>query len=112
MALPHPTFIRILYPEENKEVLFNVAHISKIEVRYGVGSSLDRDEISLEAAAADPRAVRYYTVHVAGEELNLEANPDDPVLQVLGDIYNASVKGKLTSSPPPLDPPEDSTRGW
>jgi hypothetical protein len=37
-------------------------------------------------------ACRMYTIHVAGETVILEANPDDAVIKVIEEIYKSAVK--------------------
>ncbi len=87
-------FIRIFRPKEDKELLLNVNHISKIEVEYAVPSNDGNySSISLKQGLKNPEAVRFYRVHVAGEVLLLESNPDDPVMKVLEEIYKAAIKG-------------------
>ena len=87
-------FIRIFRPKERKELLLNVNLISTIEVEYGVPTG-DGNlwRTSLEEGLANPEAIRVYRVHVAGEELVLAANPDDPVIKVFENIYKDAIKG-------------------
>jgi len=86
-------FIRVLRPNENKEILINVDHISKIEVEYAMPSDGGKfHSISLEQGIKDPGAVRFYRVHVAGEVILLQSNSDGPVIKVIEDIYKAAIK--------------------
>ena len=87
-------FIRILRPRERKELLVNVNHVSKIEVEYAMpGGDGDYWRTSLDQGLTNPEALRCYRVFVAGEELLLVANPDDPVIKVFEDIYKGAIKG-------------------
>jgi hypothetical protein len=86
-------FIRIFRPSERKELLLNVNLISKIEIEYAMpGNDGNYWRTSLEVGAANPEAVRFYRVHVAGEVLLLEASPDDPVMKVFEGIYRDAIK--------------------
>lgn len=87
-------FIRIFRPQDRKEILVNVNHVSKIEIEYAVpGGDGNYWRTSLEQGLTNPEAVRFYRVFVAGEELLLAADPDDPVMKVFEDIYKNAVKG-------------------
>ena len=87
-------FIRIFRRSDDKEILLNVNLISKIEIEYGFpGNDGNYWETSLDQGAANPEAVRFYKVHVAGEVLLLGANPDDPVMKVFEEIYKNAIKG-------------------
>ena len=86
-------FIRIFRPKERKEMLINVDHISTIEIEYGEPSNDGNYwRTSLEEGLNNPEALRFYRVHVAGEELLLVSDPDDPVVKVFEDIYKAAIK--------------------
>ena len=87
-------FIRVFRPSENKEMLFNVDHISKIEVEYAIPSDGGNCwSTSLDQGIKDTGTVRFYRVHVAGEAILLRSNSDDPVIKVIEDIYKAAIKG-------------------
>ena len=87
-------FIRIFVPDEQKEILFNTNTISKIEVKYQDEAGW---EMSLEQAAANPNARRMYIVFFAGREgVAFGADPNDPVVKVIEDIYRNAIK----ASPP------------
>jgi hypothetical protein len=94
-------FVRIFRQEHGRtkqEVLFNTDHISKIEVEYGVPSEGDPEDRELwhvdpETGAADESAVRFYRVFFGGESAFLVADPNDPVVKVIEEIYNNAVKG-------------------
>jgi hypothetical protein len=88
-------FARLYRPQEGKEVLFNVDHISRIEVEYAVpGREGDPNlyRLTLDDGIKNPNAVRVYTVHVGGEEFRLAANPDDPIIKVFEEIYKKALK--------------------
>lgn len=57
------------------------------------GDDGDYYRTSLERGLNNPEAVRFYRVQVAGEELLLAADPDDPVMKVFEDIYKDAIKG-------------------
>ncbi|MGO8899724.1 MAG: hypothetical protein ACLQU5_15450 [Isosphaeraceae bacterium] len=87
-------FIRIFRPRERKEFLFNVAHISKIEVEYSVeGSDGKNWSTTPQEGAVNPDTKRWYRVYIADEEILLASNPDDPVVSVIEDIYKNAIKG-------------------
>jgi hypothetical protein len=87
-------FIRIYQPREDKEMLLNVNHISKIEVEYAVDRGDGNYQKTLiEQGLQDPDAVRFYRVFVAGEEVLLLGDPNDPVMKVIDEIYKNAVKG-------------------
>jgi hypothetical protein len=87
-------FIRIFRPREDREILVNVDHISKIEVKYAVPRGQGKyDQILVEDGLEDPEAVRWYCASVAGEIFQFPADPSDPVMKVFDDIYKNAVKG-------------------
>lgn len=87
-------FIRLFRQSENKEMLLNVDHISKIEVEYGIPSDGGNCwSTSLDQGIRDPGTVRFYRVHVAGEVILLQSNPNDRVIKVIEDIYKKAIKG-------------------
>jgi len=88
-------FIRLFRPKEDKELLINVAHISMIEITYAVpGADGNYWRASLDDGFANPAAVRFYRLHVRGEQMLLLSNPDDPVMQALEEIYKSALKGR------------------
>lgn len=87
-------FFRVFRTSENKEMLLNVDHISKIEVEYGIPSDGGNCwSTSLDQGIRDPGTVRHYRVHVAGEVILLRSNSDDPVIKMIEDIYKKAIKG-------------------
>lgn len=88
-------FLRIVRAREDKEIFVNVNNIWKIEVEYAErgGKGKMAGKVSLESGLKNPNAVRIYTLFVGSEVVRLEANPDDPVAQVIEKIYNESIKG-------------------
>ena len=91
------TFIRVLKRGENGETeewLFNVNHISKIQIYYTAkaedGTNCFTD---VKTGTNDPFTTRCYRIHVAGEVLNLRGNPGDPVMDVIEQIFKDAVKG-------------------
>ncbi|MGI9078104.1 MAG: hypothetical protein ACR2G6_12380 [Gemmatimonadaceae bacterium] len=86
-------FVRIFRRTERKEVLFNVNHVSRIDVEYAAPGSDGNDwSTTLQTAYTTPEPVRYYKVHVGGEVFNLRSNPDDPVMKVFEDVYKNAIK--------------------
>jgi len=90
-------FIRVLKKKENgehEEWLFNVNHISKIQVYYTSqaddGTTCVTD---VRTGGSDPFTTRCYRVYVAGEVLNLRGSPGDPVMDVIEQIFKDAVKG-------------------
>lgn len=87
-------FFRIFKIPEDKEVLYNANHITKIEVRYAVDVPGNPNAIlqDIRSGIKNPDAIRHYTVYVAGDVLNLRADPDNPVVSLIEQIYNDAVK--------------------
>ena len=86
-------FIRILSTDRQKEVLVNVNSIWKIEVSYAVpGQNKVAHVVGLEEGRKNTSAFRVYKVFYGSETANLVASPDDPVLEVLEEIYKNAVK--------------------
>jgi hypothetical protein len=89
-----PMFIRIIRPNEDKELLLNVDHISKIEVEYVVpGNGNEYWHTSVKDGMQNPAAKRWYKVYVAGEVLQVLGDSSDRVKDVIESIYNAALKG-------------------
>ena len=82
-------FMRIVRDGGKQELLLNMNHISKIEVKYPGDGGWN---IAPHEGANDPAAQRWYIVHVAGEVVNLQAKPGDPVCDVLEQIYRDALK--------------------
>lgn len=89
-------FIRILKPDDGMEVLYNVNHITKIEVLYGVRSKNPDDfrlhGVSLREGLSSPDAERVYRLYFGSEKVLLPASPDDPVIRVIQNIYNNAIR--------------------
>jgi hypothetical protein len=80
--------------EGKKEVLVNIDHISKIEVEYGApGDDGSFWRTSVKHGHTDPETRRVYRLYVDGEVYALPANPGDPVMKVIEEIYNSAAKG-------------------
>jgi hypothetical protein len=86
-------FFKIINHGDSKEVLYNADHISKIEMGYmdppdsgGMGW-----RTSLSEGGKNPEAIRCYTIYVAGEPVRLAANPGDPVLKLIEDMFKNAV---------------------
>lgn len=86
-------YVRIYRRNDDRELLLNVDHVSKIEVGYSVpGDKGDYWCTTVADGQTDPSARKIYTVFVGGESYTLSANPDDPVMQVIEGIYKSAVK--------------------
>ncbi len=91
-------FFRIYKESENLELILNSDLISKIIVKYVTVSVNEAEKTrtlwrtSLRDAQENLEAIRCYEVHVAGEVINLESNPDDAVVKLIETIYNESIK--------------------
>ena len=102
MILPQPlngngddvVFIRFFRPRQNKEVLLNLAFITKIEIEYAIPSSDGRtlQMVSVDQGCQHAEAVRMYRAFHGGEEYLFEADPNNPVLKVFDDIYKQAIK--------------------
>lgn len=85
-------FIRIACPNERRELLLNLENISKIEVEYYVRrKDGDLYQVSLDDGINDASAVRCYKVYVGDEILKLMANPNDPAVIAIDEIYQSSI---------------------
>ncbi|MCE9561531.1 MAG: hypothetical protein K8U57_05705 [Planctomycetes bacterium] len=85
-------FLRFYRPKEDKEILINVGMIWKIEVSYLMKGDDAYYKTSLKEGLEDENSVRHYRVFAGSEELSVVADPDDPVVKVLEEIYNKAVK--------------------
>jgi hypothetical protein len=87
-------FIRAFRLKEDQEVLINIDHISMIEVGYVAPDEKNEHfSTSVQEGLDNPAAKRWYKVHVAGEVFQFLADPDDPVVRVIEEIYKSAVKG-------------------
>jgi hypothetical protein len=96
-------FFRIINRDgKGAEVLYNTNYISKIEVVYGVPdeSGTTLWAVDVISAQSDPRAVRSYKIHIAGETIFLCADPPDAVTSIFEEIYKSAVKVVSPDSPP------------
>jgi hypothetical protein len=78
-----------------REIVVNTDHISKIEVEYKIPAI---GVVSVEEGLDNDDAIKRYKVFVAGEELNLLSDPDDPVMKIIQGIYDGAVKGREPSA--------------
>ena len=86
-------FIRIYRIKEQKEILLNVNHISKIEVEYAVpGKDGDLWRTTLSVGNENPESQKIYRFWIAGESYTLINDPDDAVVGVIEDIYISAIK--------------------
>ena len=81
---------------ERKEILLNTDNISKIEVQYAVPSKKSGDTmlhgVTLHEGATNPAAIRLYKVFFGNETYLLRSLPNDPVVQVIQDIYDHAIR--------------------
>jgi len=82
-------FIRLVRPEECREFLVNINHISLFEILY----SRNGHQINAKVAAEDPDAERVFKFSVGGEVFHVPSDPNDPVTKVLDELYKNAVKG-------------------
>lgn len=85
-------FVRFYRPSENKEMLIAVSSIWKIDVIYVLEGDKDYVHIALQSAMNNPKAIRFNKVFAGSEEIKVPSNPDDPVCQLLEDIYKNAIK--------------------
>jgi hypothetical protein len=93
-------FVRVFRRDEGRitgEVVFDTDRISRIEVEYAVrptdpGSKLLRP-VDTATGLKDENAVRCYRVFFGGDSVFLMANPNNPVVKIIEQIYNDAVKG-------------------
>jgi hypothetical protein len=91
-------FVRIINAGENKEVLVNIDHISKIEVQYAVQAGDESPQrltywhTSVEHGLKDSSAVRIYNVFVGGDVYCIAADSQSAVARVFDGIYKSAVK--------------------
>lgn len=90
-------FIRIMQAGQRRELLLNVNHITKIEVRYAIPKA-DGDLVvtSLQVGVTNPSTVRTYKVYFGEESYLFASEPGNPIMRVFEDIYKHSVKGEDT----------------
>jgi hypothetical protein len=88
-------FLRVFRPKEDKEILVNVNSIWKIEAQYAVKGEQGGMAVktSLEHGLKNPDAIRFYTIFFGSESVGLPADPDDPVVKVIEQIYKDAIKG-------------------
>ena len=86
------SFIRLTDHKEQKEKLFSVGHIWKIEVQY---VTVDQNGVGwrnlLAFGANDPNALRLYHVYIGGDDFIVEPNPNSPAFKVIEEIYKNSI---------------------
>ena len=46
--------------------------------------------VALETAKHDANAIRWYMIHVAGEEFALYGDPDNPAVKIIEEIYKSA----------------------
>jgi hypothetical protein len=84
---------RVYRKHENKEILFNTDHISKIDVTYLIPDGKVGFDVSLEEGMKNPEAKRLYTFMVGGDIIKIAHLTDDPVTAALEEIYKKATKG-------------------
>jgi hypothetical protein len=83
-------FARISRPEEGREFLVNLDHVSLIEVEYWNQKGVIVPPVT---SRDDPNLVRHYVFQVGDKRFRLSAaDPSDPAIKVLSDIYNNALK--------------------
>ena len=86
-------FIRLYRPSEQKEIIINLNHISKIEITYAIPSeNNDFWRTTLTEGSKNPISVRIYKFWISGESFSLISNPDDPVVAEIEKIYLSAIK--------------------
>ncbi|HVJ87372.1 MAG TPA: hypothetical protein VM452_17065 [Caulifigura sp.] len=94
-------FIRFFRHDEESEVLVRVEDIWKIQVKYAVhlpdGTFF---RTTLFEGMSNPSARRHYTLFIGDEKIKVASDPNDPVMQVIEDLYRNAVK-----SPEPVRKP-------
>jgi len=83
-------FFRIF--RDDKEILLNSTLIWKIEVEYAIQENKTLYEVGLKWAYEDPNAKRTYTVFVGSEIIKVAADPGNPILKLIEDIYKNALK--------------------
>ncbi len=84
-------FIRIIRAKDDKEILFPLSSIWKIEVKYYIPATEPGQTAgycSLKTALSSHMAMRLYTIFVGEAKYTLTANPGSKVMQKLEEIYN------------------------
>ncbi|HEY7426884.1 MAG TPA: hypothetical protein VH682_21790 [Gemmataceae bacterium] len=91
-------FLRVIRPNENKEILVNVNSIWKIEVQYaekapyGAGMTAGMF-LNMAKGMNDPDAVRVYKIFFGNESATVSAGMDNPVMKAMEQIYMNAIKG-------------------
>ena len=86
-------FIRIM--KDERELLLNLDHVSKIEVWYVIQDPKNptKDyEISSSVAATAVEAIRKYRINVGGEWYLIDSDPSGRIGLALSSIYEKSLK--------------------
>jgi hypothetical protein len=90
---PTAMFIRVFRHDEEAEILIRVEDIWKIQVKYAVPTSDGTwFRTTLSEGMSNPNARRHYTLFVGDERIKLASDPNDPVLQVIEELYRNAVK--------------------
>ncbi len=86
-------FIRVQRHEDRKEILVNLAHIWKIEVKYSIPDPETHmgKLTSLKQGLENPQAVRIYTLHVGNEVIRLPTDASDRAVAAVEKIYKETL---------------------
>jgi hypothetical protein len=101
--MPGNTFVMIYSADGMREILIKTDSIWKIEVAYFVPNKNEKGEwawkeqqyVRCSLARANEEgseAIRRYTYFIGGEAVPLYSLPDDPIHQVLEDLYKHASK--------------------
>lgn len=88
-------FIRVYNKGDEKEILLNVDHIWKMEITYVVPDPKTRRgyATTLKDGIENPDAIRVYKVFFGNDTVTLAPGLDDPIREVLEEIYKKALKG-------------------
>ena len=84
-------FIKIPKIGDGRETLVQVSSIWKIDVQYCCRDEQGRPIIDSRRGRDDPEAVTSYTIYYGSEKAVLWADPDNPAMQVIEQLYNDAI---------------------
>ncbi|HEV8066565.1 MAG TPA: hypothetical protein VGP76_02430 [Planctomycetaceae bacterium] len=87
-------WIRVGVPKEQKEIVFDMDKIWKIEALYirPPAEGTIGIKTTLNDGATNENVIRWYKLYVGTEVIDLPANPTSKAMQIIADIYNNAIK--------------------
>lgn len=82
----------ILIPHENKEILINLATITRIEVIYTIENEKTIIPASLHGGRLEPSSVRRYRVFAGDGLFEFQADPNNKAFAAIEQIYKNAIR--------------------